>query len=285
MMFPLQYWILMFFVIFEASQISQAAECSPLCAKKFQNCRTFQTRKKDKTTIQAYWICRRRIDTGSLEDHDCVPRCTDSEEMSVLKSTNENSDNDLSCSQACVEEFENCHKFQNTRRRKTCNQAYNICRKQINNGFRRLADAGCIRQCQDTEVMMDLKSCGSSNGGNGGGSQATPKPSPTSLCTASCAKEFQRCHDFQNNRQGKTCIEAYNICRRQINQGFDRLANAGCIKHCKGTDDMVNLKSCDGSNGDDGDDGGNGNNPSTGARCTRGLRFSSNDRGDEYIPI
>ena len=271
----------MFFVIFEASQTSHAAECSPSCAKKFRSCHAFQTSKKDKTNIQAYWICRRQINKGSLEDHGCVPQCTDSDEMSALKSTNENSDNHLLCSPTCVEEFENCHKFHKTRRGKTCDQAYNICRRQINNGFRRLANAGCIRQCQDTEVMIDLKSCASSNGGNGGGSQATPNPPPTIICTTSCSKEFQRCHDFHNNRQGKTCIEAFNICRRQINQGFDRLADAGCIRQCTGTADMVKLKSCNGSNGDN----GNENNPSTGARCTPGLRFSSNDRGDVQICI
>ena len=118
-----------------------------------------------------------------------------------------------------------------------------------------------------------------SSGGNS--TTATPNPpttTPIPLCTASCVKEFQRCHNYHNNRQGKTCIEAFNICRGQINQGFDRLANAGCIRQCTGTDEMVKLESCNGSNGDNSD----GNNPSTAARCTRGSRFSSNDRGHEY---
>ena len=81
-----------------------------------------------------------------------------------------------------------------------------------------------------------------SSGGNS--TTATPNPPATSLCTASCAKEFQRCHNHHNNRQGKTCIEAFNQCRGEINTGFHRLANAGCMKQCTSTDDMLKLKTC-----------------------------------------
>ena len=108
-----------------------------------------------------------------------------------------------------------------------------------------------------------------SSGGNS--TTATPNPptttpippttTPIPLCTASCAKEFQRCHNHHNNRQGKTCIEAFNKCMGEINTGFHRLANAGCMKQCTSTDDMLKLKSCGGSNRDGSDVGGNGNNP------------------------
>merc|ERR1712203_963645 len=49
-------------------------------------------------------------------------------------------------------------------------------------------------------------------------------------CTASCVKEFQRCHNYHNNRQGKTCLEAFDQCRGEINEGHRRLAKAGCVK-------------------------------------------------------
>ena len=277
-----KYWLVLTFMFLSVYQISHAARCSPSCSKKFRNCHRFQTGKKDKTNLEAYEICRRRVNKGSFEDQECIPRCEDTKEMAALKSSNQNSENNLSCSQTCVEEFENCHQFHKTRRGKTCSQAYNICRRQINDGFRRLANAGCIRRCQDTDIMIDLKSCGSSNDG---GSETAPDPPTTIMCTPNCVNEFQTCHEFHNDRQDKTCIEAYNICRRQINQGFDRLANAGCIQRCADTEDMVELKSCGGSNGDNGADGGNGNSPTTGARCTPGLRFSSNNRGNECICI
>jgi len=97
-----------------------------------------------------------------------------------------------------------------------------------------------------------------SSGGNS--TTATPNPptttpippttTPIPLCTASCAKEFQRCHNYHNNRQGKTCPEAFDQCRGEINQGHRRLKKAGCKKQCTSTDDMLKLKTCDESNGD-----------------------------------
>ena len=95
-----------------------------------------------------------------------------------------------------------------------------------------------------------------SSGGNS--TTATPNPpttTPIPLCTASCVKEFQRCHNYHNNRQGKTCPEAFDQCRGEINQGHRRLAKAGCMKQCTSTDDMLELKTCDESNGDGSDDG------------------------------
>ena len=276
-MLSLRYWFVCFFTFSSVCQISYAATCSPSCGKKFRNCHRFQTGKNDKTSLQAYWFCRRRLDKGVFEDQECIPQCADTDEMATLKSSNEYPENNLVCSQTCVDEFGNCHRFHKTRRGKTCNQAYNICRRQINKGFRRLADAGCTHRCQDTKSMLDLKSCRNSNEGDGGGLPTIPDPSPTSNCSPNCVIEFRRCHDFHNNRQGKTCIEAYNICRRQINQEFDRLANAGCLPRCTDTDDMIDLQSCDGSNGN------NGNNPTAESRCTPGSRFSSNNPGIVYI--
>ena len=95
-----------------------------------------------------------------------------------------------------------------------------------------------------------------SSGGNS--TTATTNPpttTPIPLCTASCAKEFQRCHNYHNNRQGKTCPEAFDQCRGEINQGHRRLAKAGCKKQCTSTDDMLELETCDESNVDGSDDG------------------------------
>jgi len=79
-------------------------------------------------------------------------------------------------------------------------------------------------------------------------------------CSQSCAKEFNVCHNFQKNRRGKTCSKAYGTCRTQIDGGFHRLADAGCIRRCKDTEDMIDLKKCEGT---DGDEGGNGGSPQT----------------------
>ena len=68
------------------------------------------------------------------------------------------------CSQNCVEEFQGCHNFFKTYLSKSCNQAYNICRIQINDGYSRLADAGCKKKCKDTKKMIALKSCQKTTG-------------------------------------------------------------------------------------------------------------------------
>ena len=79
-----------------------------------------------------------------------------------------------------------------------------------------------------------------------GGNSTTVTPSlPTPiLCTASCAKEFQRCHNHHNKGKGKTCAKAFDQCRGEIDKGDHRLVNAGCTKQCKSTDDMFKLKTC-----------------------------------------
>ena len=78
-----------------------------------------------------------------------------------------------SCSQNCVEEFKGCYYFFKRYWGKSCNQAYNICRSQINYGYRRLAGAGCKKKCKDTKKMIALKSCKKTTGWYGVGSQAT----------------------------------------------------------------------------------------------------------------
>jgi hypothetical protein len=127
------------------------------------------------------------------------------------------------CTASCAKEFQRCHNYHNNRKGKTCPEAFDQCRGEINQGHRRLAKAGCMKQCTSTDDMLKLETCD---------------------CTASCAKEFQRCHKYHNKRKGKTCPEAFDQCRGEINQGHRRLAKAGCKKQCTSTDDMLEICDC-----------------------------------------
>merc|ERR1712158_179594 len=137
------------------------------------------------------------------------------------------------CTASCAKEFQRCHNYHNNRKGKTCPEAFDQCRGEINQGHRRLAKAGCKKQCTSTDDMLEICDC-----------------------TASCVKEFQRCHNHHHNKgKGKTCTAAFDQCRGEINTGFRPLAKAGCKKQCTSTDDMLKLETCDESNGDGSDDG------------------------------
>ena len=128
------------------------------------------------------------------------------------------------CTASCAKEFQRCHNHHNKRKGKTCAEAFDQCRGEINTGFHLLANAGCMKQCKSTDEMLKLKTCG--------------------LCSASCAKEFQRCHNHHNKGKGKTCAGAFDQCRGEIDKGDHRLVNAGCMKQCTSTEDMLKLKTC-----------------------------------------
>jgi len=87
-----------------------------------------------------------------------------------------------------------------------------------------------------------VKEIKASSGGNS--NTVTPSLPTPILCTASCAKEFQRCHNHHNKGKGKTCAKAFDQCRGEIDKGDHRLVNAGCTKKCTSTDDMLKLETC-----------------------------------------
>merc|ERR1712110_101456 len=181
--------------------------CTASCVKEFQRCHNYHNNRQGKTCPEAFDQCRGTDDMLKLETCDCTA--------------------------SCVKEFQRCHNYHNKRKGKTCPQAFDQCRGEINQGHRRLAKAGCKKQCTSTDDMLEICDC-----------------------TASCVKEFQRCHNHHHNKgKGKTCTAAFDQCRGEIDTGFRPLAKAGCKKQCTSTDDMLKLETCDESNGDGSDDG------------------------------
>ena len=157
-------------------------------------------------------------------------------------------------------------------------EAYDICRRRVNKG--NWNKYGCIPACEDTDAMSDLSG------------DDTDEEDGEPSCSDSCSREFENCHRFHNAGDKNTCEEAYNICRKQLDDGFNLLANAGCIPKCSDTETMGALKdSCNDSDDDDdsddgdddSDDGDDGNNPPTGSACTAGMVFSSNNKNEMQI--